>query len=132
MGFGMRPRYTTKTRLRAVELRKVGWTYPKIREILSAEGVNPAPSDNAIRRWAYPAHLAKRQAYDKDYRRRRRLDKGYSFLLAGKSDEYRTALVQRLDQEGVPVAEIGKVCTVVLGADLTDDELWAAIDGVAA
>jgi len=124
-------RYTTKTRHRAVQLRKAGWTYPEIRKILADEGVRWLPSDNAIRRWSNPKHLEKRQAYDKAYRRRRRLDQGYSFLLGGRTVEYRAAFVRELDLVGLPVTEMGKVCTLVLGVELTDDELWAALDEVA-
>jgi len=123
-------RYTTRTRLRAAELRNLGWTYSKVRAILAEEGVTSLPSDNAIRRWADPEALKSRRRADKAYRRQRRVERS-NFRAGGvRTPEWIVGRVRSLGDAGLSASAIARViCHDFPKQALTRDQVVGILDG---
>jgi hypothetical protein len=131
-----RPReYPVATMVRAKELAGRGWYATAIRSILQGEGLG-SPCVNTIRRWVDPA-------YDEAQRRRVRTTMararaastvsqsgGPKFRLPIKTEEGQQAFMRVLRAEGVSCSAIGKVCGVVFGERLTDNQVRYMLRGV--
>lgn len=116
-----RRQYPVTTMLRAREHHAAGWKVAQIPGLLEREGLGK-PSVNTIYLWTNPAYRESRIASMR-LRNARVVAQGASFQLHGRSPEYQLAFMTRLRQEGIPCSSIAKVCRVVLGVNISREQV---------
>jgi hypothetical protein len=122
-------RHSVATMARARELRAAGWPWRRIQSILRAE-LGVEVTRDTLLRWCSEGYAAKKAARVAARNLQVRSE-SWNFLISGgnTSDEYRLAFMRRLADEGVSCAAIAKVCTVVLGQELTLHQVRYALNG---
>lgn len=111
-------RYDTRTVAEVQRLASVGWSLRRIQSIMEKEhGVRPAR--DTLKTWTDPEFAEKRRA-DHRAKKAAKLAESWSFRFPGRcGSDYQEAFIRRLDEAGVPMQSIAKVCTVVF-----PDEGW--------
>lgn len=96
-------RYPMTVITRARELRSIGWSVPKIADILESE-IGTRPADDTIRGWVNERYQRRRMARQADAQTRYRVKRA-SFKLGGGghgiTEDYLRAFIAALRNEGL-------------------------------
>jgi sugar phosphate isomerase/epimerase len=107
--------------LRALEHFDAGWKPTKIRQLLGDEGLG-SPSVNTIYQWVNPEYRERHRQSMRE-RKRRETALNAAFRLRSDTEEYRLAFMRALRAERVSCHGIAKVCRVVFGARMSEQQV---------
>lgn len=116
--------YSAKVVSTARRLRKAGWSYRQIVEILEREhGVKPARQ--TVMTWTDEEYAERTRETRRRAHRREWRDRWEFKIATGDrlSQEYREAFVRRLADEGVRPPDIARVTAVVLPEPISEDRV---------
>ena len=118
--------YPVATMLRARELREAGWYATAIRRILTDEG-HGSPSLFTIQTWTNRRYLERHHDRMRTRGAARTAERA-RFRLQGSTPAYRLEFMRALRAADLSPNAIGKVCGVVFGERLSQDQVRYALE----